>query len=70
MAEQGSPESEGPAGVKGEPSPQPKIHVDADWKKQAQAEKERLAREVEEKGPSARKTGEGGPAPLPPATGW
>ncbi|MCX5672648.1 MAG: DUF1844 domain-containing protein [Planctomycetota bacterium] len=37
------------------PADQPRIHVDSDWKKQAQAEKERLAREVERQA-----------APLPP----
>jgi len=31
------------------PAGEPRIRVDADWKKEAQAEKERLAREVEEK---------------------
>jgi hypothetical protein len=30
-----------------------RIHVDSDWKKQAQAEKERLAREAEGGGPAA-----------------
>ena len=29
---------------------QPNIHIDSDWKRQAQAEKERLSREVEQKG--------------------
>ena len=42
----------------------PKLHIDSDWKEEAQAEKERLAAEA------AEKTSEGGtPAPgeLPPA---
>jgi len=40
------------------------IHVDADWKKQAQAEKERLAREVESKGgPGAARAGRPGRMP-------
>ncbi|MCX5671037.1 MAG: hypothetical protein NTU94_06930, partial [Planctomycetota bacterium] len=43
------------------PADPPRIHVDSDWKKQAQAEKERLAREAER--PAA-------PAPPPrPAVG-
>lgn len=41
------PEANGP------PAEESGIHVDADWKKQAQAEKERLAREVEGGGPAA-----------------
>ena len=36
----------------------PKIHVDSDWKQEAQREKERLAKETEE-------TGRGGPLPPP-----
>jgi len=36
---------------------QSKIHVDADWKRQAQEEKERLAREVEGKGEKERRAG-------------
>ncbi len=41
------------AGANKPPAGESRIHVDADWKKQAQAEKERLAREVETKGPAA-----------------
>jgi len=35
------------------PAGESRIHVDSDWKKQARAEKERLAREVEGRGPTA-----------------
>ena len=35
------------------PAGESRIHVDSDWKKQAQAEKERLAREAEGGGPAA-----------------
>jgi hypothetical protein len=38
---EGKPEPNGP------PAGESRIHVDSDWKKQAQAEKERLAREAE-----------------------
>jgi hypothetical protein len=37
----------------------PKIHVDADWKEQARAEKERLSREIETEGPAAGTAGPG-----------
>ena len=54
---------------------QPKIIVDDDWKSQAQAEKEKLAEEVEKKeaqaakGPEPGATGQPqGPRELPPAT--
>ena len=40
----------------------PKIHVDSDWKAEAQAEKERLAKQEQE-----RATPEGGRGPLPEA---
>jgi hypothetical protein len=55
------------AGANKPPAGQSKIHVDSDWKKQAQAEKERLAREVEAKGPSAAGGGARG-ARLPEAS--
>jgi hypothetical protein len=43
------------------PQDKPRIHVDSDWKRQAQAEKERLARQVEQ-----RQSQQGGaPAPGP-----
>jgi len=37
----------------GEPPNQPRIHVDSDWKREAQAEKERLAHEIEDAQASA-----------------
>ncbi len=42
-----------PSGADQPPTEEPKIHVDSDWKKEAQAEKERLAREAETAEPSA-----------------
>ena len=42
-----------PSGADQPPTEEPKIHVDSDWKKEAQAEKERLAREAETSEPSA-----------------
>jgi len=51
---------------------QPKIIVDDDWKAQAQAEKEKLAKEVEQQpAGTGRPTGTGrpiGPRELPPAS--
>ena len=47
----------GPAG-----SPPPKIHVDSDWKKEAQAEKERLARQIEGGAAKAAAAGAAGAA--------
>lgn len=47
----------------------PKIHVDSDWKKEAQAEKERLAREAEQAAASAPPAGghaAAGPQAAPP----
>ena len=44
---------------------QPKIQIDSDWKAEAQAEKERLAREEEEK---AKKRPAGGQEKLPEAS--
>jgi molybdopterin converting factor small subunit len=44
---------------------EPKIHIDADWKAQAQADKERLAKEVEEKQAAEQ---ERRAAELPPAS--
>ncbi|MFO8011735.1 MAG: DUF1844 domain-containing protein [Phycisphaerae bacterium] len=50
-----------------------KVHVDADWKAEAKAEKERLAREMEDRGRAAGPGAEAaaaaaGPARLPPAS--
>jgi hypothetical protein len=59
-----------PSGADRPPDQEPAIHVDSDWKKEAQAEKERLAREAETAPPA-----DDGPAPeaggeqtLPPAS--
>jgi len=61
-----------------QPSEKPRIIVDSDWKAQAQAEKEKLAREVEAKqaqqaaqggeaaGPGGEGPGGGAPRELPP----
>jgi len=45
-----------------QPSEKPKIVVDSDWKAQAQAEKEKLAREVEAKQAQAQQAAAAGPA--------
>ena len=49
-----------------------KIHVDSDWKAQAQAEKEKLAQKVKDEqekgGGAAGGPGGGAPGQLPPAT--
>jgi len=45
------PEANGP------PAEESRIHVDADWKRQAREEKERLAREIEGKGEKERRAG-------------
>ena len=45
----------------------PKIHVDTDWKAQAQAEKQKLAEQVKNAGSEATGTAAAGPAGLPPA---
>ena len=61
------------------PADPPRIHVDSDWKKQAQAEKERLAREAERPaappppprtavGPGPTIPAERPPQGIPPAT--
>jgi len=56
------------------PEEKPKIIVDDDWKAQAQAEKEKLAEEVEKEAPgapgagAAGAAGRGGPRELPPAS--
>ncbi len=42
-----------PSGADQPPAEEPKIHVDSDWKKEAQAEKERLARDAETAEPSS-----------------
>ena len=59
--EKKKPEPNG--GANKPPKGESKIHVDADWKKQAQAEKERLAREVETKGAAAAGRERGGRMP-------
>lgn len=43
---------------------QPRIHIDSDWKAQAEAERERLAKIEDERGGDARR---GGPDAMPPA---
>ncbi|MBS3735269.1 MAG: DUF1844 domain-containing protein [Phycisphaerae bacterium] len=47
---------------------QSKIYVDDDWKAQAQAEKEKLARETEQKAQEAGAAGAGDARDLPPAS--
>lgn len=73
---QDQPKSPEPTGAEHPPKEQPKIHVDADWKKEAQAEKERLSRQAAA-GPAAGPAAGRGPgAPraegrrpgFPPAT--
>ena len=39
---------------------EPKLHIDADWKAQAQAEKERLAKQEQAKAESGKTAGDGG----------
>jgi len=62
-----APEETKPSGPSGEkpPTGQPRIHVDTDWKRQAQAEKERLAHEVEERA-AAAPPGAAGPGAAAP----
>jgi len=62
-----------PSGADRPPDQEPAIHVDSDWKKEAQAEKQRLAREAETAAPADASTD--GPTPetgaeqtLPPAS--
>ena len=43
----------------------PKIHIDSDWKAQAQAEKQKLVEKTKE---APARGGAGGPGGLPPAT--
>lgn len=43
----------------------PKIHIDSDWKAQAQAEKQKLAEQAKTKGPAGAGAAPGG---VPPAT--
>jgi len=51
------------------PGEGPKIHVDTDWKAQAKAEKERLARQVEGAGRAAAEpAAETAAGPMPPAS--
>lgn len=45
----------------------PKLHIDSDWKAQAQAEKERLAQKEHEREAGRKPAGGGGPDDLPPA---
>ena len=59
------PLSGAPPGGDSPPQGQGKIHIDSDWKKEAQAEKERLARRVEAGG--AAKAAAPGAAPGPAA---
>jgi hypothetical protein len=59
------PKGGAPAGPDGPKPGESRLHVDADWKKQAQEEKERLAREVEQ----AAAPGAAAPGPVPGATG-
>jgi len=56
--------AEEPEKNQGGGEPKSQIHVDSDWKAQAQAEKDRLEQEVEAKAPQ----GEGGPGGIPPAS--
>jgi hypothetical protein len=52
MAEENT--SSGGTGAGKPPAEQPRIHVDSDWKREARAEKERLARESEAEAARAR----------------
>ncbi|HUU92722.1 MAG TPA: DUF1844 domain-containing protein [Phycisphaerae bacterium] len=61
MTDQDTPRPE-PSAADQPPAEEGKIHVDSDWKKEAQAEKQRLAREAEAAEPSA-----GGPGAEPGA---
>lgn len=47
---------------------EPKIHVDSDWKAQAQAEKQKLAEQAKARSESAAGARAAGPGGLPPAT--
>ncbi len=70
MAENEQAEPSGPQAQPQEPAEEPKIIVDDDWKAQARAEKEKLAKEVESEGgaaPAAAR-GERGPRELPEAS--
>lgn len=49
------------------PSDGPKLHVDSDWKAQAQAEKDRLAKLEAEREQERAAKGEAGPEGFPPA---
>ena len=62
MTDQNTPRPE-PSAADQPPAEEGKIHVDSDWKQEAQAEKERLAREAEAAEPSAA----GGPGTEPGA---
>ncbi len=61
---EGKPEPNSP------PTGESRIHVDSDWKKQAQADKERLAREVEGEGPAAPGAARAGRADRMPEAGF
>ena len=61
---EGKPEPNSP------PAGESRIHVDSDWKKQAQAEKERLAREVDGGGPGAPGAARAGRAGRMPEAGF
>lgn len=45
----------------------PKLHIDSDWKAEAQAEKERLAQKASEQAEEKAQAGGGAPGELPPA---
>ena len=45
----------------------PKLHIDSDWKAEAQAEKERLAQKASEKADEKAQAGGAAPGELPPA---
>jgi len=69
MAEERA-KGESSAGANKGPAGESRIHVDSDWKKQAQAEKERLAREVEGGGPGAPGAARAGRAGRMPEAGF
>jgi len=62
MTDQDTPRPE-PSGADQPPAEEAKIHVDSDWKKEAQAEKERLAREAEAAEPAEPSAGGPGAEP-------
>jgi hypothetical protein len=70
MAENEQAETGGPQAQPQEPAEEPKIIIDDDWKAQARAEKEKLAKEVEGEGGAAPAAARGarGPRELPEAS--